>query len=52
MEQETRTTTPEEYAALINRLVCLMVKEKAWERLLSRLYADANRLYCTNSARG
>lgn len=52
MEQEKRTTTPEEYAAMISRLVCLMEKEATWERMLSSLYLCANRLYCSNGARG
>ena len=40
--------TPEGYAELIIGMVGLMQKEKAWERMLSRLYACANELFCTD----
>ena len=40
--------TPEGYADLINWLVERMEKDPQWEKMLSRLYACANRLYVTN----
>lgn len=43
--------TPEGYKSLIISMVDLMAKEKAWERMLGRLYACANDLFCTNGYR-
>lgn len=43
--------TPEGYAELIISMVGLMEKDKAWQRMLSRLYACANELYCTGGLR-
>lgn len=40
--------TPEGYRDLINSVIDMMTKEEAWERMLSRLYSCANRLWCTN----
>jgi len=51
MEKEKWKPTPEGYAELIISMVGLMQKEEAWERMLSRLYACANELFCTNGHR-
>ena len=40
--------TPEGYRELILSMVDLMAKDTAWRRMLGRLYACANELYCTN----
>ena len=40
--------TPEGYRELILSMVDLMAKDTAWQRMLGRLYACANELYCTN----
>lgn len=43
--------TPEGYAELIISMVGLMKKDKAWQRMLSRLCTCANELYCTGGLR-